>query len=129
MVLRLPDVLYNPETAALGLDVAALEGKTIAEIRRIVDRGDCALVLATKDVPPQLPKEVMAKEPNAHEGKPSLSWMYQTDAGAWRYWYGYIVDHDYVWRMDDPPRRSSSGRSTRRGLARLPACACARSRH
>jgi hypothetical protein len=99
----LPDVLHNPETAAIGLDVAALEGKSIAEVRRIVDRDDCALVIATENVPPRLPPEVMVKEPNVYEGKPSLSWMYQTDGGDWRDWSSYVVDADYVRRGGEPP--------------------------
>jgi hypothetical protein len=98
----LPD-LHNPETTALGLEVAALQGKTIDEIRHVVDRGDCALVIATEDVPAGLPPEVMVKERNVYEGKPSLSWMYQADSGDWRHWYGHILDKDYVYRIGDPP--------------------------
>jgi hypothetical protein len=97
-----PYDLDNPETAAIGLDAAALVGKAIAEVRALADRGDCALVLATEEVPGRLPAEVMEKEPNVYEGKPSLTWMYQTEAGEWRSWYAYIVDQDWVRRVGEP---------------------------
>jgi hypothetical protein len=96
-----PD-LHNPETAAIGLDASALEGKSIAEVRKIVDGDDCALVIATEDVPPQLPEEVMEKEPDAIDGMASLTWMYQSEAGEWRHWYCYGVDADYVRRVGGP---------------------------
>jgi hypothetical protein len=94
--------LDNPETTAIGLDAAALVGKTIAEVRALVDRGDCALVLATEEVPSPLPKEVMEKEPDVYEGKPGLTWMYQADDGAWHSWDAYIVDVDWVRRVGRP---------------------------
>ncbi len=96
----LPEQLHNPEVAALGLDVEALVGKSIAEVRRLVDRGDRALVLANEDAPPGVPSEVMRKEPNVHDGKPALTWMYQTTEGEWRGWSSYIVDDDFVRRSE-----------------------------
>jgi hypothetical protein len=98
----LPNDLDNPETKAIGLDANGLVGKTIAEVRALVDRDDCALVLATEEVPASLPREVMRKEPDAYEGKPSLGWLYQTEDGEWRGWYAYIVDDDFVRRVGDP---------------------------
>ena len=98
------DSFQNAETRALGLRVAGLVGRSIAEVRAQVDGVDCGLVVATEDVPPHVPSEVLEVEPDAHDGMTRLAWRCQTEAGAWQPWgtCGFIVDPDRVARHGVP---------------------------
>jgi len=71
----------NPDTEALGLDVDALVGRTIDEIRKLLAvHSDVALIVGHEPVPEGWPREIV-KSDDAADG---LCWSYRTADGLWK---------------------------------------------
>ncbi len=81
----LPDEPHNPGSAVIGLDVDAVKGKSITEVRRVVNRRDCALVVATEDAPPALPAKPARRcrgNPEKRNSRYAGSWLAKSPRAA-----------------------------------------------
>ena len=81
-----PEHLRNREVELRELDLPALEGLSIPEIRARVDRDDCALLVDVEPLPPSVPVLALEWTPREGEGDPCLIWRCMTDDGSWRIW-------------------------------------------
>jgi len=71
----------NPDTEALGLDVDALVGRRMDEIRSLLAaHADVALIVGHEPVPAVWPEEIVRLDAEAD----GLCWLYRTADGTWR---------------------------------------------